>query len=227
MAISKPQAAVYIDGLNLYKQAIQKHSELKWLNPVKLAEVLLPEYEVKIVNYFTARVRDGGMDSQKSARQFAYLQALAAIGDRIAIYFGRMLVTDKVYPVSPLQFDLTGNLELVKVRVIQEKGSDVALASRMILDASREFADAYVLISNDSDYEPTLRILRAELQVNVGVLCPSPIPSGSLKSARPNFLRIIRKSHLVKSQLPERIVTSKGQLVRPELWVKKTNPPEI
>jgi hypothetical protein len=45
----------------------------------------------------------------------------------------------------------------------EEKGSDVNLATYLLADAFRADADAFVIISNDSDLTEPMRIVRREL----------------------------------------------------------------
>ena len=54
------KAIVYIDGFNLYHGRL-RHSDYKWLDPVKLFETILakqdPNIELVQVKFFTARVK--------------------------------------------------------------------------------------------------------------------------------------------------------------------------
>jgi hypothetical protein len=49
------RTSVYVDGFNLYHGCL-KRSKFKWLNLLKLAEVLLPDHQIEMVKFFTARV---------------------------------------------------------------------------------------------------------------------------------------------------------------------------
>ena len=53
---------IYIDGFNLYYGAV-KDTPYRWLDVRRMCELLLPEYSIETIKYFTARV---------SARNCAY-----------------------------------------------------------------------------------------------------------------------------------------------------------
>jgi len=74
----------------------------------------------------------------------------------------------------------------VKVWRVVEKKTDVNLALRMYRDACRGEVDQAVLVSNDSDAEPTLRALAEEFpSVRLGVVMPLPHPVEGDKRGRP------------------------------------------
>ena len=63
-----------------------------------------------------------------------------------------------------------GGPRTVEVWVPEEKGSDVNLASHLLLDAVRGAFDVAVVISNDADLRDPVRMAREELSRTVGVL---------------------------------------------------------
>jgi len=80
---------VYIDGFNLYYGALS-HTPFKWLDLNALCAKMLPKNIINRIHYFTARVTDPHWDPYKSARQDAYLRALATFPN-IIIHEGRFL----------------------------------------------------------------------------------------------------------------------------------------
>jgi hypothetical protein len=60
----------------------------------------------------------------------------------------------------------------VRVVKTEEKGSDVNVATCLMLDACRRDCEAVVVITNDSDLREPLRIVREELGLVVGVINP-------------------------------------------------------
>ena len=83
------RARVYVDGFNLYYRAL-RGTHFKWLNPVRLATVLLPrDWKIDQVSYFTARV-SGKFDPRAPARQQVYLKALATLPE-VEVHYGRFL----------------------------------------------------------------------------------------------------------------------------------------
>jgi hypothetical protein len=103
----------------------------------------------------------------------------------------------------------------------REKGSDVNLASHLLVDGFRARYDLAVVISNDSDLKEPVRFVREELNAPVGVLNPhgnrswalSPrvLPGGS-------FYKPIRVAALAASQFPERMRDEHGEIHRPAQW---------
>lgn len=77
---SKLRAVIYVDGFNLYRQKLQHHPDTKWLDLVRLSELLLPTHDIVGIEYFTALVKPAlGTDPQAPIRQQTYLRALATL----------------------------------------------------------------------------------------------------------------------------------------------------
>lgn len=224
MSETKLKAIVYIDGLNLYRQKLEYHPDVKWLDVVKMCELMLPTHEIILVRYFTSEVKPGILDPAGLKRQRAYIRALKTLQPKLSMHFGKMRSDPRRYPIVPQTLDEFGNLVLVKVRKTEEKGTDVSLAAHMILDAAQKRADLYVLMSSDSDYEPPLLILRDELQCKFALFSPIEKPSTSLMNTRPLFTKIVRRSFLENSQFPDRLNDGDGVFEKPDTWVKKQDP---
>ena len=91
---------VYVDGFNLYYGAL-KGTRFKWLDPVRLAALLLPRgHEIDRLRYFTARV-SGKLDPGAPARQQIYLKALATLPE-VEIHYGRFLAKTAWRPLANL-----------------------------------------------------------------------------------------------------------------------------
>lgn len=218
MLAERPAAIVYVDGLNLDKRLLEKYPEYRWLNIIKLCEILLPTHEIRLVRYFTSRIKPPLENQEVAINQGIYLEALNSLGNRISISYGKMIRRDRVFPVAPASLRPDGKPTLARVATVEEKGSDVALASFMVLDAARGDAEMFVLLSNDSDFRPTLRILREELGVKVGLFSPVSQPSSSLLVSEKMLIKIIRSSALQASQLPSHIHSNKGSIRKPHAW---------
>lgn len=223
MTSSRPSAIFYVDGLNLYRQKLAFHPELKWLNLVSLFELMLPTHEIRLVRYFTSEVKPAMTDSFGLQRQRTYIRALRTLGPRVSIHFGTMRMTDRKYLALPLEQNDDGTPRVHKVRKTEEKGSDTSLAAHMVYDAACQPADIHVLVSSDSDFEPVLELLADKLGVATGLFSPIEKPSGSLLRRNPLITKIVRKQLLEISQFDEALVDSKGKFERPANW-KKQNP---
>jgi len=119
----------------------------------------------------------------------------------------------------PITFDENGEVIRVRVRKTEEKGSDVNLASCMIFDASRDEADVYVLVSNDSDFAAMLGILTEEMGKRFGLFTPVESPNSRILQRRPLFIKQIRRGALLGSQLPDELPgAGYGRLRWPDSW---------
>ena len=117
------KARVYIDGLNLYYGAL-KGTPYKWLNPVRLCELLLPRFHVSHTEYFTALVRSRPERPEQRIRQQSYLRALRTLPN-FDVVLGRFLTSEVNKPVAGQRSSPTKFVRVVKT---EEKGSDVNIA---------------------------------------------------------------------------------------------------
>jgi hypothetical protein len=215
---------VYVDGFNLYFRMVAQRPALKWLNVKTLAEKLLnPANQILGVRYYTARV-SGRVDPQAPARQQIYLDALRTVPE-ISIHMGTFLLSEKFAGlVKPPEFRPRMALaqpwpDVVKVIKVEEKGSDVNLASHLLLDAFQDNFDVAAVLSNDSDLVEPIRIVTKELTKPVGLLSPVSNPTPELMKVA-SFIRRISVSDLGSSQFPDPVVRADGsQLTRPATWV--------
>ena len=106
---------------------------------------------------------------------------------------------------------------MAKVIKIEEKGSDVNIASYLLLDGFRQEYELAVVISNDSDLATPIQLAQSELGFSVGVFNPHTITSTTLRRAA-FFYRPIRMGVLQASQFPGSIVTPQGIITKPLSW---------
>lgn len=109
----------------------------------------------------------------------------------------------------------------VKVLCSEEKGSDVNLASYMLLDGMRDECAQTVLISNDSDLTLPVKLLKDELKKRVIVYAPTTNagrkPSFELRAAASSF-RELRAGPIRASQFPESLTDVHGTFHKPTEW---------
>jgi uncharacterized LabA/DUF88 family protein len=217
----KPFARIYVDGFNLYRRCLQSKPQLKWLDLVALAGLLMPDHRIDHVHYFTAHLRPGLLaDPQSPVRQQMYLRALAAHPD-VSIHLGSFRNDRRNMPVHPQVVDpVTGKWATAAVRKLEEKGSDVNLGTRMTADAFTRKADIYVMLSNDSDLAGTLRMLKTEFGFRTGIIFPMPSSRSSkeLIKTEPDFVAHITNEALAASQLPRVLADGKGVFHCPPKW---------
>lgn len=191
----------------------------KWLDLAALCARLLPSprHQINRIRYFTAKISARPDDPQGPARQSAYLRAIE-VNPLIRIHLGHFLTTTARMPLAnPPQHGPT-TVEVVKT---EEKGSDVNLATLLVADAFRQDAESFVVISNDSDLEEPLRVVRHELGFNLGIINPHPPQkrSRALLRCDPTFFKQLRANALAQSQLPSPIMDADGRLIhKPAGW---------
>ena len=92
------------------------------------------------------------------------------------------------------------------------------LAVHLLHDGHLGRYDAAVVISNDSDLQEAVRLVRDELLLPIGVVSPHGKVTKKLLSVS-TFTRPIRKGHLVASQFPATIPDAGGRTIRkPKRW---------
>ena len=105
----------------------------------------------------------------------------------------------------------------VEVIKTEEKGSDVNLATHLLVDGFRNEYELAVLVTNDSDLVTPIEFVRAELNKSVGVLNPHKRASHVLQQST-DFNRSIRRGPIGASQFPDTLVDSKGTFHKPSSW---------
>jgi NYN domain len=205
---------VYVDGFNLYYGCL-KGTSYKWLDLEALCALLLPNYDVKRIRYFTARISGRPDQPDSPIRQDAYLRALAS-RPKVTIHYGKFLQSTVRMPLAAPQ---SGGPKTVEVIKTEEKGSDVNLATYLLLDAFRKDSDAAVVISNDSDLCEPIRIVQNEFKMPVGLLIPHSRPSEALRRLNPAFVKQIRRGPLSASQLPAKLTGPRSRTItKPAAW---------
>ncbi len=217
----RPSANIYVDGFNLYRRCLQRHPTLKWLDLTALASSIMPEHRINKVHYFTAHLRLGLIaDPGTPVRQQMYLRALAT-DPRVTIHLGKFRNDKRPMPVHPQKIDPeTGKFVTVNVRKLEEKGSDVNLATRLLADAFQKDADIYVVLTNDSDQVGPLTTMKTELSVQAGIIFPMPSHRSSkdLVKTRPDFIGHVTQEALEASQFPHTLRDAVGKFHRPPKW---------
>ena len=111
-----------------------------------------------------------------------------------------------------------GQPRTVEVIKTEEKGTDVNIASYLLLDAFEVDSDLAVIVSNDADLAEPMRIVLREFGMDVGIANPFRRPSSELSRVPVTLRRQIREGMLAASQLPP-VLKGKGSLIRrPAAW---------
>lgn len=195
---------VYIDGFNLYNRAV-KGTSYKWLDLSKLCQALLPRHEIHRIRYFTALVYPRSNDLQAPQRQQIYLRALKTIPN-LTMEFGQFRSRIKK---RPLVTPTPGQPRNVPVHDTEEKGTDVNLATYLLVDGYEDDYEQALVISNDADLALPISIVHNRLQHPVGIVNPNIDPKGGIpKELRDaaTFNRRLHESVLGKCQFPCQII---------------------
>jgi hypothetical protein len=182
-----------------------------------LCAKLVPSHSINRIRYFTARISARpGHDLDSPVRQETYLRALATT-PRLSIHLGHFQQTTTRAALATPQ---PGGPKTVRVLKTEEKGSDVNLATYLLLDAFRKDSDLAVVVSNDSDLEEPIRVVIHELGVPVGLVNPhcARFRSRSLNNLNPLFFKQIKPNALGACQFPAALTDGNGTFHRPAKW---------
>ena len=203
---------VYVDAFNLYYGSL-KGTPYKWLNLMALCQAMIPKNPVTHIKYFTARVQARPDDLSQPQRQLFYFRALQTLPS-INIIFGHYLSHVVWMPLAHPKPKRTPYAEVIKT---EEKGSDVNLASHLLMDAFNNAFDCAVVISGDSDLQTPVRMVSDQFHKTVGVLNPQKIECRALKSVA-RFYKHIRIAALQSSQFPPALTDKQGTFHKPPSW---------
>ena len=205
---------VYIDGFNLYYRAL-KDTPFRWLDLRKLAETLFPQDDIRRVCYFTARLDVRPGNPGQAQRQLIYLRALATL-EGFDAYYGVFRSGVKRRPLADPVPGLPGH---VMVRDSEEKGSDVNLATRLLVDGfNGEYGQA-VVVSNDADFAGAMRYVRDDLGLRVTLVNPDHRHASPRQLAdAATYVKRLWRSHLRRSLLPDTLRDEIGIIRKPDGW---------
>lgn len=186
----------YVDGFNLYRGAKEIAGEQegwKWLDIRALLSTLASgrwgaAVSVDRVVYCTAPLKPDPMNPDQVARQRRYIGALRAHRSIDHLEEGRFIEKVKIRPLA-LRGRRGGKPKLVKPQLPvyvkdgatqmpdasffvsvadrEEKGSDVNVASHLLLDALNERMQAAIVLSNDSDLALPVREVRRLMPLGI------------------------------------------------------------
>ena len=174
---------------------------------------MLPGHQVNRIRYFTARVSSRPDDPTQAQRQQAYLRALRTIPN-LNIHYGHLLSKRKRRPLT--SYPQSGP-RFVEILDTEEKGSDVNLASYLLLDGFEQDYELAVVVSNDSDLQLPIAMVRDRLNKTVGVFDPSRRRSFQLSQAA-SWYRRLRRGPLSASQFPPALSDGQGVITKPSVW---------
>jgi hypothetical protein len=124
----------------------------------------------------------------------------------------RSFLTHEVtFPLAP------PGVGFARVLRTQEKGSDVNLATHLLVDAFGDQYDLAVVVSNDSDLLLPIQHVSQQFGKAVGLLTPHKHPSIALLPYV-RFVKHIRGGVLARSQFSPTLSDTEGEFGKPGTW---------
>ena len=146
-----------------------------------------------------------------------YIRALETLPG-LTIHYGQFRDRRKF---RPLVTPIPGFSRTVEIWDSEEKGTDVNLASHLLMDGVDGDYDQAVMISNDADLALPIRMVRDKLKFPVGVVNPNLDPKAhtprELTDAA-TFVRRLRLTTLRNCQFPPQLQDSIGTITKPASW---------
>lgn len=203
---------VYIDGFNLYYRCL-RGTQYKWLDVAALSRAILPHSsEVQLIRYFTADVSPRAGDEGAPERQATYLRALKTIPE-LSIHKGRFLSKTIKRPM------VSNPSEYVEVHTTEEKGSDVNLASFLLMDAFADRFDEALIMSQDTDLLEPLRMVADDLGKPIRLAWSREASPGKKHKAVAKEIHRLTPNTLARCQFEEIVVgRGGGKIVKPDAW---------
>jgi uncharacterized LabA/DUF88 family protein len=204
------RVSLYVDGFNLYYGRV-RGTAFRWLDLGALARALAPGEQIGRIRYFTAIV-SGKDDPQKPVRQQVYLRALRTVPE-LTVHLGHFLTQERQMPLASRSPTARRFATVLRT---EEKGSDVNLATYLLVDAFDSDFDEAIVMSNDSDLAEPIRIVRDRF-APVHVFRPNDRHSATLQAAASSY-RPLYPSLIRRCQFPSVVTDGKGAIHKPKGW---------
>lgn len=239
----------YIDGYNLYYGARRMCGRgtpgWRWLDIKALITDLVGSYSGWVgphqveVTYCTARI-SGASNPVGQQEQDVYLRALKTSQSATKIEYGNyvarvstapLAVADSHYrpeivrPKWPVMLQDSRNQDvpdgrfMVSIARREEKGTDVNVASHLLIDILSGVVDAAIIVSNDSDLALPVKFARS--RVPVGTINPTPgycagkLEGSPISGVGGHWWYQLDPNDLLTHQLPTRIGP---RIAKPSPW---------
>jgi len=212
---------VYVDGFNL-QYGLLREPTLRWIDLEKLVRALLtPKYDILAIKYFTARIRNDPNFPTLPQDQERYLEAVTT-NPLIKVIEGSYKRFRVKMPFAKEPCISCEKTKYATVWKTEEKKSDVNLAVEMTVDAYESSAEAFVLVSGDSDHAAALSIARYRHKKTTIVFNPHEGECVELRKLS-TFYKNIPRDLPKHCQLPNIIPISDNRIVRrPTAWIATT-----
>ncbi|AEN74566.1 hypothetical protein Rhom172_2679 [Rhodothermus marinus SG0.5JP17-172] len=210
-------AIFFVDGFNLYHSItdLQKKYGVcyKWLDLKALCENIASKIrnnygefiEVKKIYYFTAYAYHRGNDAVNRHKRL------------IRCYEDQdIIISISRFKKKSIKCDLC-NKRIVRR---EEKETDVALATRLLLEAAQtENRTLFILITGDTDLKPALDAIHIlNPKIDIWIAFPYRRRNADLENVAKGSIEL-KKEDYAHCQLPNPYIPSKGKPIhKPALW---------
>lgn len=174
--MQKTLVNVYIDGPNLLGAVSELRKKRVWLDPVRLAALLVsPEQkEIKIIYYCETPYAQNLHNPKAFSNQqsfFGKIHAYVKTGKVIHIKGHYRIELNKVptFILNQLPSPMRKRLESISWKKPIEKGGDVGLAVQLVRDAFRGEFDQAILVSADQDFAPAVNDVTSDAKKKVSI----------------------------------------------------------
>jgi uncharacterized LabA/DUF88 family protein len=214
------RVAFLVDGFNLYHSLCSATDQgaftpLKWLDLHSMCRALLPSIGVDAslasIDYFTALPGHLAISNPaRLERHRVYMRALTAMRNPIIrMHFGR---------IRRQTIRMQAHDSEIKAFVWREKGTDVALAARLMALGHKAACDLAVIVSGDTDYAILPVIFRETFGLDLIFALPFGRASSELADLAPGSL-LLSPELYQSCQLPEMVRLPSGRyLHKPREW---------
>lgn len=213
---------VYVDAFNVYYGALKNRGPgFKWLDIAALVHRKVPGHQLDLIVYCTARVSD----PEPGSRQDRYIAALLARGgveEVRGIYKRREKKGLLIKPAPPPH-------GIVTIKTREEKGSDVNLASRLLIDGFMQRYEEAIVMSHDTDLVAPIHHVNHELKKPVTMLFNRERIDSDGKREHSYFAKELQRAStraipyfdddVQACQLPDPVLTSRdARIAKPKDW---------
>ena len=210
------RVTTYIDALNLYHglRAIGWQHCL-WLDIYQFSlNILGKNQRLEKVHYFTTEVLYDHQDKYKVKRHRTYLQALSEFNEA-HIHRGHYKTHYGYYKKNKRLHQECGKNH----KFVEEKMTDVNIATNLLCDAHDDLFDVAIVISGDSDLVSAVEAIRTRFQNKEAVVYFPPRRISPRLKAAASRCEYSDENIFQRSQLPNPVITSLNQkLWRPSTW---------
>jgi len=188
-----------------------------------------PDSDITKIKFFTADIKSNMASQGKTAlhSQARYHRALEKLyPGKIEIIKGYYSLTQANLPEYKKPPNKNNRVAVWK---LEEKQTDVNIALHAYRDAIQARCEQIVIVSNDSDLVPALKMIREDIgdSIKIGIVTPirksimeskARLASASLGLYADWTRAYILEDELKNSQLPDKIPTKKKPILKPDYW---------